>query len=76
MKKFIVLLFVITSFFSFVPQNVKIKAAWGEPVRGKHAMVASQHKLASEIGSDVMKKGGNAVDAAIAVALALAVVYP
>jgi len=76
MKKFIVLLFVITSFFSFVPQNVKINAAWGEPARGRHAMVASQHKLASEIGTDVMKKGGNAVDAAIAVALALAVVYP
>ncbi|MCA1637841.1 MAG: gamma-glutamyltransferase, partial [Acidobacteria bacterium] len=50
--------------------------AWGEPVRGKHVMVASQHKLASQIGVDVMKKGGNAVDAAIAVALALAVVYP
>ncbi len=47
-----------------------------EPVRGKHAMVASQHQLASQIGVDIMKKGGNAVDAAIAVGLALAVVYP
>src|SRR5688500_2696628 len=42
----------------------------------KHAMVASQHPLASQIGVDIMKKGGNAVDAAIAVGLALAVVYP
>ena len=42
----------------------------------KHAMVASQHPIASQIGVDVLKKGGNAVDAAIAVGLALAVVYP
>lgn len=47
-----------------------------EPVRGKHAMVASQHELASQIGVNIMKKSGNAVDAAIAVGLALAVVYP
>jgi gamma-glutamyltranspeptidase/glutathione hydrolase len=52
------------------------RASAGHVVRAKHGMVASQHALASQIGVDVMKKGGNAVDAAIAVGLALAVVYP
>ena len=53
-----------------------LHGAWQEPVRARQAMVASTSEIASRVGADVMKRGGNAVDAAVAVGLALAVTWP
>ncbi len=67
--------FLIACFWSLVlteavwPQNFR-------PQKAEQAMVVSADRLASEVGLQILKKGGNAVDAAVAVAFTLAVTYP
>ena len=50
--------------------------AINHPVIDNQGMVVSQRKIASEVGAQILKEGGNAVDAAVATGLALAVVLP
>jgi len=45
-------------------------------VVAEHGMVVAQEKMAARIGADVLRRGGNAVDAAVATGFAMAVTYP
>lgn len=56
--------------------SAAVFAASPQPAKGEHGMVVTAQHFASEAGVEVLKKGGNAVDAAVAVGYALAVLYP
>src|SRR5262245_17090291 len=70
------LLVSFTATPSQLTSSISTHAASRPPLRGKNGMVASVSEIASQVGVDVLKRGGNAVDAAVAVGLALAVVWP
>lgn len=58
------------------PDTAPVDWRQTQPVRAPHAMVVSAQHLATQVGVDILKQGGNAIDAAVAVGYALAVVHP
>ncbi|MDH7462479.1 gamma-glutamyltransferase [Chitinophagaceae bacterium 26-R-25] len=77
MKKHLIVLLVAFSQFSYSQQTIRpFDYSIQKNFKGKNGAVVSAHPLASQAGLSILEKGGNAVDAAIATQLALAVVYP
>lgn len=61
---------------SVPPVSYGVEADTFHPVKEQHGMVSSVDALATRVGVDILKQGGNAVDAAVAVGFALAVTHP
>lgn len=76
MRIFFFLSILLLPVFSWAQTPIHSAEDIHHPIVGKEGMVASQHALATEVGVDILKKGGNAVDAAVGVGFALAVVLP
>ena len=67
MQRLLVFVFVIL---------LACQQALANTVSGSNGVVTSRSQIASDVGVEILKQGGNAVDAAVAVGFALAVVYP
>jgi gamma-glutamyltranspeptidase/glutathione hydrolase len=75
MRKLVVLLLLVAAYPSLAQYN-PYRYTIDKKTNGAKAAVVSAHPIASKVGVAIMKKGGNAFDAAIATQLALAVVFP
>ncbi|KAA3599359.1 MAG: gamma-glutamyltransferase [Calditrichaeota bacterium] len=65
---------ILTLIFFLFSQNSF--AAFPRPIKADSGMVVAAEQIASDVGLEILKKGGNAIDASVATAFALAVTYP
>lgn len=73
---FALLLILIPAAGSAQDARLSSLAKHAEPVFARHGIVVAQEKISAKIGADILKRGGNAVDAAVATGFAMAVTYP
>jgi gamma-glutamyltranspeptidase / glutathione hydrolase len=81
MKKILILILILIAAdmkpaFSQIDRPTGLPFATRSEVIGQHGMVATSHPLATQIGLDILKKGGNAIDAAIAANAAMGLMEP
>jgi len=76
LQNIILINLLLISTASYATEAIINYASLAQPVWSQHGMVSSQQKIATEVGVEILKQGGNAIDAAVAAGFTLAVTLP
>ena len=82
-RRFLVTIALLASLVAAIPAEAQRRNAYAPPppdsihaVAAEHGLVVAQEKISAQIGADILRHGGNAIDAAVATGFAMAVTYP
>jgi gamma-glutamyltranspeptidase / glutathione hydrolase len=82
-RRFFATIALLAGLLTAAPAQAQRRNAYSPPrpdsihaIAAEHGLVVAQEKIAAQIGADILKRGGNAVDAAVATGFAMAVTYP